>query len=165
MPPPQSKIRTFFSPASLPRRSRPYARAAAVGSLIMRSTFSPAIAPASFVAWRWESLKYAGTVTTASRTVPPRNASAVAFIFWRTAALISSGRNWCFSPFHSTSIFGLPPTSTTAKGQSFFSVWTTWSSYLRPIRRFASNTVLEGLDEAWDLAASPMRRSSGVNAT
>jgi hypothetical protein len=31
--------------------------AAAVGSLMMRSTSKPAMAPASLVAWRWESLK------------------------------------------------------------------------------------------------------------
>ena len=43
--------------------SRPYAIAAAVGSLMMRSTLRPEMAPASFVAWRCESLKYAGTVT------------------------------------------------------------------------------------------------------
>jgi hypothetical protein len=35
-------------------------------------TSSPAILPASFVAWRWVSLKYAGTVMTASETVSPR---------------------------------------------------------------------------------------------
>ena len=52
--------------------SIPYARAAAVGSLMMRRTSSPAIRPASFVAWRWESLKYAGTVMTASPTSSPR---------------------------------------------------------------------------------------------
>jgi hypothetical protein len=28
--------------------------------------------PASFVAWRWSSLKYAGTVMTALSTVSPR---------------------------------------------------------------------------------------------
>src|SRR3569623_1070019 len=38
--------------------SRPYASAAAVGSLMMRLTSRPAILPASFVAWRCESLKY-----------------------------------------------------------------------------------------------------------
>ncbi len=52
--------------------SRPYASAAAVGSLTMRRTFMPAIWPASLVAWRCESLKYAGTVITASSTVSPR---------------------------------------------------------------------------------------------
>jgi hypothetical protein len=35
-------------------------------------TLSPAILPASLVAWRWLSLKYAGTVITASVTVSPR---------------------------------------------------------------------------------------------
>ena len=47
VPPPRSKIRMFFSP---PFWSRPYAIAAAVGSLMIRITFSPAITPASFVA-------------------------------------------------------------------------------------------------------------------
>jgi hypothetical protein len=37
-------------------------------SLMMRRTSSPAILPASFVAWRWLSLKYAGTVITACVT-------------------------------------------------------------------------------------------------
>ena len=48
VPPPKSKISTFCSPL-LPL-SRPYAIAAAVGSLIIRITFSPAIVPASRVA-------------------------------------------------------------------------------------------------------------------
>ncbi|CCW60164.1 unnamed protein product [Phytomonas sp. EM1] len=71
VPPPRSKMRTLcsWSPELL---SRPYAMAAAVGSLMMRSTSSPAIAPASFVACRWESLKYAGTVITAFFTCLPR---------------------------------------------------------------------------------------------
>ena len=37
--------------------SRPYASAAAVGSLTMRSTLRPAILPASLVASRWALLK------------------------------------------------------------------------------------------------------------
>ena len=45
--------------------SNPYARAAAVGSLIILYTSNPAILPASFVACLWELLKYAGTVMTA----------------------------------------------------------------------------------------------------
>ncbi|CCJ29221.1 unnamed protein product [Pneumocystis jirovecii] len=47
VPPPKSKIRTFFSLSDF--ESRPYAIAAAVGSLIIRRTFKPAIVPASFV--------------------------------------------------------------------------------------------------------------------
>ena len=50
----------------------PNASAAAVGSLMIRLTSSPAILPASLVAWRCESLKYAGTVMTASVTSSPR---------------------------------------------------------------------------------------------
>jgi len=52
--------------------SRWYASAAEVGSLMMRSTFSPAICPASLVACRCASLKYAGTVITASVIFSPR---------------------------------------------------------------------------------------------
>mmetsp|Transcript_13527 Transcript_13527/g.28796 ORF Transcript_13527/g.28796 Transcript_13527/m.28796 type:complete len:231 (-) Transcript_13527:533-1225(-) len=64
VPPPRSKMRMLRSPVA-PFLSRPYAMAAAVGSLMIRMQFNPAIAAASLVAWRWESLKYAGTVTTA----------------------------------------------------------------------------------------------------
>ena len=53
VPPPRSKT-AIFSSFFL---SRPYARAAAVGSLMIRSTFRPEILPASLVACRWESLK------------------------------------------------------------------------------------------------------------
>jgi len=68
VPPPRSYTIIFCS-FSL---SRPYASAAAVGSLIIRFTSSPAILPASFVACLCASLKYAGTVITASFTVSPR---------------------------------------------------------------------------------------------
>jgi hypothetical protein len=54
----------------------------------------------------------------------------------------------------------------TLKDQSLISSWTTESLNFLPIRRFASNTVLVGLDDACDLAASPIKRSpSWVNAT
>mmetsp|Transcript_3865 Transcript_3865/g.11181 ORF Transcript_3865/g.11181 Transcript_3865/m.11181 type:complete len:449 (+) Transcript_3865:782-2128(+) len=53
VPPPRSNTRIV----SLVFRSRPYAREAAVGSLMMRSTSSPAMRPASLVACRCESLK------------------------------------------------------------------------------------------------------------
>ena len=49
VPPPKSKIRTFCSVEQL---FKPYAIAAAVGSLIIRRTFNPAIVPASLVACR-----------------------------------------------------------------------------------------------------------------
>jgi hypothetical protein len=42
----------------------------------MRSTSSPAMRPASLVAWRWLSLKFAGTVMTAFETGWPRRAPA-----------------------------------------------------------------------------------------
>ncbi|MPM32105.1 hypothetical protein SDC9_78664 [bioreactor metagenome] len=54
VPPPRSNTATFVSLCCL---SSPYARAAAVGSLMMRLTLRPAISPASFVACLWESLK------------------------------------------------------------------------------------------------------------
>ena len=48
VPPPRSKTITFFSPCFL---SKPYAIAAAEGSLIILNTSSPEIVPASFVAY------------------------------------------------------------------------------------------------------------------
>ena len=62
-----------------------------MGSLTMRRTSRPAIWPASLVAWRWASLKYAGTVITASPTDCPRYSSAACFSFCRTIAEISGG--------------------------------------------------------------------------
>jgi len=54
VPPPKSNTKMFFSPDFL---SRPYAIAAAVGSFKIRTTFKPAIVPASFVAYLYASLK------------------------------------------------------------------------------------------------------------
>ena len=74
---------------------------------MIRSTSRPAIRPASLVAWRWLSLKYAGTVITAWLTVSPRNASAVSFILPSTKALIWLGEY--FSPLASTQASPLSP--------------------------------------------------------
>ena len=68
VPPPRSKTSIFWSLSF----SSPYAREAAVGSLIILRTSNPAICPASFVACLSASLKYAGTVMTASFTSSPR---------------------------------------------------------------------------------------------
>ena len=57
----------------------PYASAAAVGSFKMRRMSSPASFPATFVAARCGSVKFAGTVMTALSTATPSAASAVAF--------------------------------------------------------------------------------------
>mmetsp|Transcript_60340 Transcript_60340/g.159524 ORF Transcript_60340/g.159524 Transcript_60340/m.159524 type:complete len:266 (+) Transcript_60340:733-1530(+) len=55
VPPPRSKMRTLRSDDDC--LSRPYAIAAAVGSLMIRSTLRPAMEPASLVDARCESLK------------------------------------------------------------------------------------------------------------
>ena len=69
VPPPRSYTAILRSPSFL---SIPNASAAAVGSLMIRLTSRPAMRPASLVACRCESLKYAGTVITASVTSSPR---------------------------------------------------------------------------------------------
>mmetsp|Transcript_12926 Transcript_12926/g.31187 ORF Transcript_12926/g.31187 Transcript_12926/m.31187 type:complete len:255 (-) Transcript_12926:183-947(-) len=167
VPPPRSKMSTLRSapPLSL-FLSRPYAIAAAVGSLMMRMQLRPAITAASFVAWRCESLKYAGTVTTAFLMSLPRYASAISFIFTSTMDEISSAPNSFVSPWKSTTMMGLSASPLfTLKDQSLMSACTWGSLYLRPIRRLASNTVLMGFMAVWFLAASPMRRSESVKAT
>ena len=58
---------------------------------MIRSTSSPAIFPASLVACRWASLKYAGTVITASVTRSPSDLPASSASLRSTCALISSG--------------------------------------------------------------------------
>src|SRR6266550_1656455 len=54
---------------------------------MIRKTSRPAILPASLVALRCESLKYAGTVMTACVIFSPSFASASAFIFDKIIAL------------------------------------------------------------------------------
>ena len=130
---------------------------------MIRSTSSPAIRPASLVAWRWESLKYAGTVITALVTVSPRWRSAVSFIFLSTAALIWEGA--FFSPRTSTQASPLSA-RTILYGTMSTSLRTTGSSNRRPISRLTAKTVFSGLVTAWRLAGMPTRVSpSSVNAT
>mmetsp|Transcript_27244 Transcript_27244/g.83981 ORF Transcript_27244/g.83981 Transcript_27244/m.83981 type:complete len:223 (+) Transcript_27244:1255-1923(+) len=163
VPPPRSKTATSLPSSAL---SRPYASAAAVGSLMIRKTSNPAMRPASFVAWRCESLKYAGTVTTALFTSLPRYASAISFILIKTIDETSSAANVFSSLRYVTVICGLPPTpDVTLKGQCFMSDWTAASVNLRPMRRLASKTVLYAFIATWFLAASPMRRSVSLKAT
>ena len=69
VPPPRSYTKIVCVLSCL---SRPYAKAAAVGSFIILSTSRPAILPASLVACLCASLKYAGTVITALVTFSPK---------------------------------------------------------------------------------------------
>ena len=58
---------------------------------MMRTTVRPAISPASRVACRWASVKYAGTVITAFRTSLPRARPARSLSAFRMNAEISCG--------------------------------------------------------------------------
>ena len=77
--------------------SNPYAIAAAVGSFIILNTFNPAIVPASFVAYRYWSLKYAGTVITAELTYLPKYYSEISFILVNIIDEIYSSLNFFIS--------------------------------------------------------------------
>ena len=127
----------------------------------MRMTSRPAIWPASLVAWRCASLKYAGTVMTALVTGWPRYSSAACFSFCRIIAEISGGE------------YSLPCALTRASpllarttlyGTIFISSLT--SSNLRPMKRLIEKTVFSGLVTACRLATWPTSRSPVlVNAT
>src|SRR5213078_5014234 len=121
---------------------------------MMRLTSRPAILPASLVAWRWSSLKYAGTVITAASTVSPRYASAAALSLPRIMALISGGL-YCLPPA-STRASPLGP-ATTLYGTIASSSRT--SASLRPMKRLIEKTVFWGLVTAWRVATVPTRRS------
>jgi len=116
--------------------------AAAVGSLMILSTFNPEIVPASLVDDLYESLKYAGTVMTAFLISFPKKDSAIFFILVNTIAEISSGWNFLNSyPFFTTIIGLLFSPFSTLKGQSFISFYTVGSSNFLPISLLASKTV------------------------
>ena len=136
VPPPKSKTSIFISCFAL---SNPNAKDAAVGSLMILTTSRPAMVPASLVAWRWLSSKYAGTVITTFSIGSPTNASASFFIFWR----INAETCW-----------GLYSLSKTLKVSS------------EPIFLLAATIVLSGLVTDCLLAGSPTKSSpSLLNAT
>mmetsp|Transcript_26896 Transcript_26896/g.62916 ORF Transcript_26896/g.62916 Transcript_26896/m.62916 type:complete len:280 (-) Transcript_26896:25-864(-) len=187
VPPPRSKMTTLLFSASssspsaaasaaaaaaaaapsgfLPLCS-PYARAAAVGSLMMRFTWRPAIRPASLVAWRCWLLKWAGTVITALSTLQPRCCSAAMRSSVRIMAEISSGQISLVSPRHSTRTAGSPcRPSTMAKGWALASDSTAGSWNDRPMIRFTSYTVLRGLVATCALAEAPTIFPEEVKAT
>src|ERR1700722_6545633 len=99
---------------------------------MMRSTSRPAIDPASLVAVRCASSKYAGTVMTAWLTVSPRYASASLFSLPKMRAEIS----WA--------VYALPSMSTVQPV---------------PMWRFTERMVRSGLVIAWRLATSPTSTS------
>src|SRR3989344_420009 len=116
-------------------------------------TVSPAISPASFVAFLWESSKYAGTVIMASVIFSPNLSSASAFSFCSIMAEISAGF------FHSSPIF----TSTSPCWPSFISYgrrdlsfWISGSENLRPINLLTENMVFRGLVTACLFAVTPV---------
>src|SRR3954470_24118429 len=128
---------------------------------MMRLTSRPAMRPASLVAWRWSSLKYAGTVITAESTDSPRYASASALIFCRIIAEISGGE-YCLPP---ASTRASPPVPETTLYGTIDSSSRT-SASLRPMKRLMEKIVLVGLVTAWRLATVPTSRSPPcVNAT
>ena len=123
------------------------------GSSISHSVSNPAIWAASMVACRWASLKYAGTVMTALRTVCPRYASAASFSLRRIMAEISGGVK--FLPSTSTFTRSVRP-PTILYGTSFSSLST--SSCRRPMNRLMLYTVFVGFVTACRLAGSPTSR-------
>mmetsp|Transcript_11653 Transcript_11653/g.32904 ORF Transcript_11653/g.32904 Transcript_11653/m.32904 type:complete len:291 (+) Transcript_11653:1179-2051(+) len=147
VPPPKSKTSTcdaFFSPIFW---SNPYPSAAAVGSLMIRKTSRPAMAPAACVALRCASLKYAGTVTTAFFTSRPRSFSAISFMWPSTMALTSSGAKRLGSrPSAVTTSISRPSSSRLmmSKGSRLISCSTAVSSARLPMIRFTSNSVRFG---------------------
>ena len=119
---------------------------------MMRRTLRPAISPAALVALRCESLKYAGTVITASVIDWPSLASASAFNLPSTIAEISCGLKVRFSPATSIWMCASPLEAGTSLYGTFLSASES-SENLRPINRFAEKIVFCGLVTACRFAA------------
>ncbi len=117
-----------------------------MGSLIILLTSRFAILPASFVAYLYESLKYAGTVTTASLMGFPKYASAVSFILIKTNAPIYYGE-YLF-PFASTHASPFPAL-TTLYGRCLRSFYVASSSNLLPINLLLAKIVFSGFVTAY----------------
>ena len=152
VPPPRSKTATCLS---FCWRPNPYASAAEVGSLMMRTTSSPAILPASLVAFRWLSLKYAGQVITAFETGSPKKASASSRSSVSTIALISGGE-YCVSPsWMRMSSCGPATTVYGIRGNTSCSAF---EDQRRPISRLTATTVRSALVTACRRVSAPTSR-------
>ena len=119
--------------------------------------------PASLVACRCASSKYAGTVTTASVTFSPRNASATSRIFDRMIALTSGGDISRSPTFSQASPLGAAKILNGA-----VCAWRATSAFANfcPMRRLTAYSVFVALVTACLFAAWPARRSPlAVNAT
>ncbi|EWS58247.1 hypothetical protein Y695_04711 [Hydrogenophaga sp. T4] len=131
--------------------SSPYAIAAAVGSLISRSTLMPASCAASFVAWRCASSKYAGTVMTAPNSSSSKLSSARKRSVARISALTSMGVlrpamvSTTAMPFSSTTVYGSLSASATC-------------ARVRPISRLTELTVFAGSLTCAASASKPIWR-------
>eukprot|EP00760_Papus_ankaliazontas_P033359 PhM_4_TR6304/c0_g1_i1/m.105174 len=159
VPPPRSTTQMCF-PCAEPHK--PYARAAAVGSLRIESTSRFAICAAERVASLCAELKYAGTVMTTFLTSHFRLSSAMDFMCVRIAAATASGVT--LSPL-SRRIAHPPLKGTISYGTRLRSSFTLSSSIDRPMIRFVEKSVLRGFCSHCWYAAKPTQRlssSSGV---
>ncbi|OIQ80381.1 hypothetical protein GALL_378570 [mine drainage metagenome] len=121
------------------------------GSLISRSTLSPASRAASLVAWRCASSKYAGTVITAPTGSSPSVASARSRSSRRMSAATSIG---VFAPCAVRSAT-MPGRGSIAYGRAAVSM----SAALRPISRLADTMVLCGSSMRAASASQPTWRA------
>src|SRR3989442_3763626 len=122
---------------------------------MIRITSSPAIRPASLVALRCESLKYAGQVITALVTGVPKNVSASRRSSVSTIAEISGGEYCCSPRAMRTSSCG---PATTEYGMRWMASCVALADQRRPISRFTATTVRSALVTACLRASAPTSR-------
>ena len=119
--------------------------------------------PASRVAWRCASSKYAGTVMIASVISSPSASSENSLISRRMNAEISSG---LYSRPRARILTSPLTARTISYGSTSRACCVSSASNLRPTRRLTAKTVFIGLVIAWRLAICPTRRSpSSVKPT
>ena len=148
-------------------REIPYCRAAAVFSSINDNTFRPAMCAASLIASLSDTVKYDGTVSTASVTRPPENRSAFDFAWVKIMAIASSGDRLMSGssaePPPCTVKFAVPraASSSTKNGRYWeASLSSAGCLVLLPKRRGTNAIACCGRREARVTASPPKRRSA-----
>ena len=117
----------------------------------MRSTSRPAIRPASRVAWRCESSKYAGTVMTALVGFPARCRTSLRIIAESSSGVYSRPAILTCSTFRPSPV----SCSTIWCGMSSSSFFK--SASVRPMSRLTLKMVCSGSESARSFAAVPTR--------
>ncbi|TYZ66962.1 hypothetical protein PybrP1_012440 [[Pythium] brassicae (nom. inval.)] len=164
--PPMSNTSTYSGCVLFALSSRPYAIAAASGSLMNVSTFTPALSAAACSSSFCFSVACAGMLSTTLSTLSPVKSSARSFRFLMSSATNSTGVTWWAAPLRDVAACTAPSAllATLNDHSCTYSLSIT-SSWFLPSTRLRWKIVFSACELSLFTAVSPTITSSPSNVT